>query len=122
MLLSGFLDPSANQNGPAMSLDAFETGVGTVVVGINLEEEKAGIVETFSLDQNYPNPFNPETTIEFHVPAGYHGNVKIKIYNMLGQQVKTIVNKKLPPGTHQFIWDGRNDHGVKVASGVYFLG
>lgn len=122
MLLSGFLDPNANQNGPAMSLDPFETGVNTTVVGVDTEVGNPNIAEKFRLSQNYPNPFNPETTIEFYVPHGFIGPVKVRIYNVLGQQVKTLINQNLPPGDHEVIWRGSNEQGVKVASGLYFYG
>lgn len=122
MLLSGFLDPNANQNGPAMSLDAFETGVGTIVVGVDPEEETPNFAETFRLEQNYPNPFNPETTIEFYVPQGYFETVKVNIFNVLGQHIRTLINSDLTPGVHQVVWDGRNEQGAEVGNGVYFYG
>ena len=69
----------------------------------------------FALEQNYPNPFNPATKISFDVPAASH--VRISVFNVLGQQVGTIVNTELEAGTHSATWDA----GSKgLASGLYF--
>ena len=72
----------------------------------------------FKLNNNYPNPFNPETIIEYLVPN--NGRVKIVIYNMLGQKVRTLVDQVQPAGTYQVFWNGRNDQDVALSSGVYF--
>ncbi|MCK4894407.1 MAG: T9SS type A sorting domain-containing protein, partial [Calditrichia bacterium] len=71
----------------------------------------------FVLQQNYPNPFNPETIIEFKVPE--YGPVVLNIFNTLGQKIKTLVNDHRAPGTYQVFWDGRDDHGNYVATGMY---
>ena len=72
-----------------------------------------------SLAQNYPNPFNPTTTIAFTVKDQAH--VNLKIYNVAGQLVKELVNDVRTPGiTHVVSWDGRNNTGQSVSSGVYF--
>ncbi len=71
----------------------------------------------YQLLQNYPNPFNPETIIEYQVPK--MGQVKLVIYNTLGQKVRTLVDKIQSPGTYQVIWDGLDDYGQRVATGVY---
>ncbi|MEL6822169.1 MAG: FlgD immunoglobulin-like domain containing protein, partial [Calditrichota bacterium] len=69
---------------------------------------------------NYPNPFNPETTIRFSIPAGIgSSSVELSIYNALGQLVRTLVNQPLQPGVYKSIWDGRDDRGHSVASGIY---
>jgi len=70
------------------------------------------------LGQNYPNPFNPTTTIEYKIPARSH--VTISVYNILGEKIKTIINDIMPTGTHIIAWDGRNDKGEMVATGIYF--
>ncbi len=72
----------------------------------------------FSLEQNYPNPFNPTTAIQFSLPV--RSEVSLHIYNLLGQEVKTLHAGELPAGTHTRIWDGTNDANTSVASGVYF--
>lgn len=70
------------------------------------------------LSQNFPNPFNPTTTIKFDVRA--KGHVSLKIYNVAGQLVKTMVNEVMDAGSYSKEWTGTNNAGVKVASGVYF--
>ncbi|MCH7972961.1 MAG: T9SS type A sorting domain-containing protein [Bacteroidetes bacterium] len=82
--------------------------------GIN--DNKNYITEYF-LSQNYPNPFNPETTIRFTISEASF--VILKIYNMLGQDVKTMVNRQKNAGTYSLLWKGDNDFGQKVASGTY---
>lgn len=71
-----------------------------------------------SLNQNYPNPFNPSTTINYSVEVP--GDVTLKIYNNLGQQVRTLINEEKPPGEHTIVWDGTSDDGLQVATGTYF--
>ena len=74
--------------------------------------------DQYVLKQNYPNPFNPSTTIEFYLPI--RKQISIEIYNSAGQKVKTLINnEELDAGTHTVVWDGTNDAGVKVASGMY---
>jgi hypothetical protein len=73
---------------------------------------------TFALAQNYPNPFNPETHIAFSLPIS--GKVSLKILNVLGQEVATLVDKKLTLGKYVEVWQGRNRFGNPIASGVYF--
>jgi len=70
-----------------------------------------------TLKDNYPNPFNPATTIQFTVKDA--GLVTIKVYNVLGQEVKTLVDREFTPGLHQVTWDGRNSAGIPVAGGLY---
>jgi hypothetical protein len=76
---------------------------------------------------NYPNPFNPETTISFAIPGNElsfgkpgSGKTTINIYNLKGQLVRQLVDSYLAPGSHKANWDGRNDGGSIVASGIYF--
>ena len=73
--------------------------------------------ESFYLGQNYPNPFNPETVIGYRLSAV--SNVEIVIFNSLGQKVKTLVNKKQSSGDYSVIWDGTDNLGSSVSSGVY---
>ncbi|NIT57256.1 MAG: T9SS type A sorting domain-containing protein, partial [Aliifodinibius sp.] len=73
--------------------------------------------DEFLLFQNYPNPFNPVTNIEFYLPSS--DRVELVISNVLGQRIRTLFTGKIPAGTHSFSWDGINDSGSLVASGVY---
>jgi hypothetical protein len=72
---------------------------------------------TFALEQNYPNPFNPTTTITYKLPE--QREVTLIVYNILGQVVKSLVQNVQPAGSYDVRWDGTNDHGMGVSSGVY---
>ena len=71
----------------------------------------------YALGQNFPNPFNPQTTISFDLPNATE--VKLTVYNMLGQKIRTLADQRLDAGQHQVLWDGRSDNGDAVASGIY---
>jgi hypothetical protein len=72
----------------------------------------------FALQQNFPNPFNPSTTIRYDLPE--EGFVNLTIYNMMGQKVRTLRLETMQPGYHSMVWDGMNDVGSQVATGMYF--
>ncbi|APF16884.1 hypothetical protein Calab_0829 [Caldithrix abyssi DSM 13497] len=74
-------------------------------------------IKTFKVLKNYPNPFNPSTTIEYQLPR--NGKVEIRIYNLVGQLVKTLVSENQGAGKHRVKWNGRDKQGNKVASGLY---
>tara|TARA_B100000579_G_scaffold16633_1_gene11798 strand:+ start:2042 stop:3892 length:1851 start_codon:yes stop_codon:yes gene_type:complete len=76
------------------------------------------IPDNFSLSQNYPNPFNPTTKIDFALPRS--ADVSITIYNLMGQQVNVLMNSNLEYGYHTVIWNGLDQFGRPVSSGVYF--
>jgi hypothetical protein len=80
---------------------------------------KAKIPETLSLMQNYPNPFNPETTIEFHLPEKSH--VTLKIYSILGREVKSLVDAEKNAGIHRSVWNAKDNSNRFVGSGIYLL-
>jgi hypothetical protein len=73
---------------------------------------------TFGLSQNYPNPFNPTTTIGFSLPSG--SQVNLSVFNVLGQQVTTLVDGQMSAGQHEVVWEGTDSNGNPVTSGVYF--
>jgi hypothetical protein len=81
-------------------------------------KERKQIPVAFNLKQNYPNPFNPSTTIEYSIPEA--SNVKITIYNILGDVVNVISNSFKEMGTYRFSWNALDGNGNKVSSGVYF--
>ncbi|MBN2183928.1 MAG: VCBS repeat-containing protein [Candidatus Krumholzibacteriota bacterium] len=90
---------------------------------LSLETEKIEIpVGRARLYQNYPNPFNPSTKISFTVPggSGQKQNVLLVVYDIRGAVVKTLVSSPIEGGRHDVVWDGSNDRGKPVASGVYF--
>lgn len=70
------------------------------------------------LEKNYPNPFNPSTTISFSIPSDM--SCKLDVYNIRGQKVKTLLNENMIAGRHLIVWDGVDDNGRSVSSGVYF--
>jgi hypothetical protein len=75
------------------------------------------IPTTFMLFQNHPNPFNPNTAIRYQVPSPVR--VRLVVYNLLGQAIRTLVDEEQAAGTFTAEWDGVNEHGVSVGSGVY---
>lgn len=86
-------------------------------LGISVDEN-GKIIPKFELFGNYPNPFNPRTTISFSIPA--NSNVRLEIYNMLGQKVRTVLNETKDAGVYAVSFDGRDDQGKALSSGVYF--
>jgi hypothetical protein len=89
--------------------------------GIEDFNERVSVPRGFSLSQNYPNPFNPSTTISFDIPetASVNQSTNLTIYTIRGKRVKELVNSDLVPGTHKIHWNGRNDRGESVSSGIY---
>ena len=94
-------------------------GPGANVLAKSIAEDSANTATplTFALAQNYPNPFNPSTTINFQLPS--NEVVELKIYNRIGQEIRTLVNSSYQAGSHQVVWDGKNNLGRSVASGMY---
>jgi hypothetical protein len=85
----------------------------------DLADDKKAVPHVFDLAQNYPNPFNPATVIKYSVARKTH--VNIAIYNILGQNVVTLVNEEKDAGAvHEVVWDGNDNNGEQVASGIYF--
>jgi hypothetical protein len=87
------------------------------VTGIMKNRPEFKITDKFKLYSNYPNPFNPVTTIKFEIVTS--SKVKLSIYNVTGVLVKTIVSDYLPASVYTYKWDGTDNSGVKVASGIY---
>jgi hypothetical protein len=85
---------------------------------ISIAASSANVPKAYALNQNYPNPFNPSTQISFDLPAA--GRVELSVYNVLGQNVRTLASQDMEAGTHTVTWDGRSSGGTQVASGIYF--
>jgi hypothetical protein len=83
-----------------------------------LVDKKSKIVTDFALAQNYPNPFNPTTTIHFSIDKNQH--TRLVIYDILGREIKRLVDNVRQSGRYTVQWDGTNNQGQPVASGVYF--
>ncbi|NOX38269.1 MAG: T9SS type A sorting domain-containing protein [Calditrichaeota bacterium] len=100
---------------------SFGIDIGTIYeftprwIGIQTNDQ---LPLTYKLFQNFPNPFNPITTIRFSIPQQLH--VKLEIYNLLGQRVRTLMDRELKPGYYTVQWDGRNENGIPLGSGIYF--
>ncbi|MFH1700168.1 MAG: choice-of-anchor J domain-containing protein [Candidatus Zixiibacteriota bacterium] len=111
-----------NDNPPSIKYDrviaADERARQYSVFVSNLSLSSGVIPSRFSLAQNYPNPFNPITKIAFHLPV--INEVRLDVFNVLGQRVRTLVDGLKEPGVHSVIWDGKDDAGALVASGIYF--
>jgi hypothetical protein len=85
------------------------------------EFQETSIQESFVLNQNFPNPFNSTTTIHFEVPSGWIAPVTLRIFNVQGQHVKTIIDDlEVLPGTHQVVWNGKDAMDKEMPSGIYF--
>jgi hypothetical protein len=89
-------------------------GVGTALTSIEVD---GGLPREFAVHPNYPNPFNPATTIKYELPVA--GNVELVVYDMLGSRVRTLVSGLKEAGYHQVQWDGANEAGIPVTTGVY---
>ena len=109
---------------PSGTIDVFEGFLPNKSVSIieggeitGIEKTDRVVLESFILSQNYPNPFNPQTTIEYILTSPSH--VVLKIYNLRGQVIKTLVNEPQGTGMQTATWTGENGQGQKVSSGVY---
>jgi hypothetical protein len=98
---------------PRQGQNRFKVLVNTTTVSI--DEELLPI--QYALHQNYPNPFNPVTTLRYDIPE--NSLVTIIIYDMLGRQVKTLINQTQDAGYRSVIWDATNDYGKPVSAGIY---
>ncbi len=104
--------------GPLAGFSVMDVNAVFLPPGVTTEvASSAHVPETMLLHQNYPNPFNPETTIRFELAQA--ASVRLDIYNLLGQNVRRLVNADLPAGEHKFRWDGTESSGRKLGSGVY---
>ncbi|MFQ5639276.1 MAG: carboxypeptidase regulatory-like domain-containing protein [bacterium] len=124
------LDYDSEYNDQAVDFSAAEplqVSGGTVEVNFSLNPKTVTdvpdrlnptIPQTVELYGNYPNPFNPATRISFGLPAQMH--VKLRIFNLLGQEVAQLVDQVLGAGVHNVNWDGRNKFGQTMPSGIYF--
>lgn len=84
---------------------------------VSVEKQSGSYLEGFQLFQNYPNPFNPATTISYEITC--RANVRLVIFNLLGEEVITLIDEQVMPGIHQEVWDGKNGKGIEMPSGIY---
>jgi len=92
--------------------------LGNVMAAV--EEEQSSVPDAFCLAQNYPNPFKSTTAIGYQVPAVRPLHITLTIYNIAGQKVRTLVDGPHEPCCHTVYWDGRDDQGRDLSSGIYF--
>ncbi len=103
---------SISNSGDTMTCDLFVSPAD-----VN-EEFTENSPSNYVLKQNYPNPFNPTTEIEYFVPRD--GHIKLEVFNILGQKIQTLVDKKQRRGTYILTWDGSDEQGTSVSNGIYF--
>jgi hypothetical protein len=84
----------------------------------DVEQTSSDVPKEYRLEQNYPNPFNPTTIIRYEIAKA--GRLSLRIYNVSGALVKVLEERDREPGRYEIGWDGNNEHGEKVSSGVYF--
>ena len=111
-------DPGSDNTLPGNWTHSSTLGTPGAVNGRITAIEQGAIPTLFSLGQNYPNPFNPTTSFEFSLPAS--GFVSLTIYNVMGQKERELLAGIVPSGNHTVRWDGRDDSGAAISSGVYF--
>lgn len=103
------VDYNGNVSGASPALDAHTTGI----------KNKAGIPDVFDLSANFPNPFNPRTTIPYQIPEDC--KVDIRIFDLSGRHVQTLVNTYQTAGYYDIIWNGTDFRGTEAATGVYII-
>jgi len=91
---------------------------GLLGIGTPVDRDIDGVPGAFALQQNYPNPFNPTTVIEFSLPS--ETQVRLVVFDILGNRVKTLLDETKAPGAYSVIWDGTDDNGNPQSSGTYF--
>ena len=92
-----------------------------VEYNITVDSKDLKIPKDFILLTNYPNPFNPGTQVSYNIPEGMEGLYHLRIYDVLGRQVRTLVKGYHKPEEYMVFWDGKNDDNIPVVSGVYFI-
>ena len=118
--------PYGTVNGPEVELKFKNIcGVDINIGRSDVKEGNTSLPKKISLSQNYPNPFNPATTIPFQVRSLEFGvgrpvHTFLTIYNLTGQRVRILLDEEMMPGDYQAIWDGKDDNGQRVSSGIYF--
>jgi len=109
--------PCTRLEWPMYQRDQYHTGTYPSKHGTSVIEEPGKAARSFRLEQNYPNPFNPSTEIRFVLPKA--SKVNLSVYNTLGQQIRILASGFMPSGSHTAVWDGRDEQGSLVPSGVY---
>jgi hypothetical protein len=111
LIINGIANPKEESTTTVHLEVREETGVEDWADNLNTPK-------SFALFQNHPNPFNPETKISYYLPTA--SQVKLIVYNILGQKVRTLFDGHQDSGTHTVLWDGRREDGTALSSGIYF--
>ena len=111
-LIDAGVDVGLPYNGSAPDLGAFETE------GVTNNSDENLVINEFELYQNFPNPFNPTTTFTYLLKET--GNVRLEIYDVLGNKIDEPVNEVEPSGKHKIKWMAKNSNGATLPSGIYF--
>lgn len=91
----------------------------SAVTGFNeFTDQNTSPLNTFYLEKNYPNPFNSQTVISYQLPT--QAEVRLEVYNILGQKIRTLLDQSQPAGSYHLIWDGKDQNGIEMTSGLYF--
>jgi len=115
----GWADITTSLNTATNTIVGRTTSLSPFVIGAGSVTAVGDTPRGFALHQNIPNPFNPLTTINYEVAAG-GADVAIAVYDAAGRLVRMLVDEHQPAGPHDVVWDGRNNAGTTVSSGVYF--
>lgn len=103
----------SDEEAQLFSISGFSAGVVSVETTLDADDDQFTLPSVLSLKQNFPNPFNPSTTISFSLPS--YSDVSLKIYNILGQEIETLVEGQLSAGQYEYVWSSST-----AASGIYF--
>ncbi|MBT5875174.1 MAG: T9SS type A sorting domain-containing protein, partial [Candidatus Latescibacteria bacterium] len=110
----------AANNRAQLTIRHFSLWALAVITPTGIEDlnDELQVPTTYALTQNYPNPFNPSTSIRYALPES--GHVTLKVYNIIGQEVITLVSRVQPAGRYTVSWSGINGQGYSASSGLYF--
>jgi len=109
-------DGSGGMHNAKYTVALLQKALGFFPTGVKVVNQNTP--STFAVSQNYPNPFNPTTNIEFSIPTA--STIQLNVYNILGELVKTLTSGEIVSGNYKVTWNGTNNHGTSVASGIYF--
>jgi hypothetical protein len=117
--ITGSPMPFGNYPLPTAQLNIIRDWITEGALVSSVADSRQGLPNSFALSQNYPNPFNPSTLIRYSIAQTGGVAVNLSIYNLNGQNVKTLVNSVHQAGEHQVKWDGTDDKGNRLGSGIY---
>ena len=109
-------DGSGGMHNTKYAVSILQKALGYYPTGVSVVNQKSP--SNFELSQNYPNPFNPKTDIQFSIPRS--ATIQLNVYNILGELVTTLANGDVVSGNYKVTWNGKNNNGQSVSSGIYF--